>query len=50
MLVRWLIGTAANPVLAAAGYNFGLLLRWLEWLLRALIAALTEPIAGVRSA
>ena len=30
--------------------NFSLLLRWLEWLLRALIAALTEPIAGTRSA
>ena len=43
-------GDRANAVLAAAGYNFSLLLRWLEWLLRALITALTEPIAGVRSA
>jgi IS5 family transposase len=33
-------GDRANAVLAAAGYNFSLLLRWLEWLLRALIAAL----------
>jgi IS5 family transposase len=31
----------ANAVLAAAGYNFTLLLRWLERLLRALITALT---------
>jgi transposase, IS5 family len=42
-------GDRANAVLAAAGYNFSLLLRWLEWLLRALITALTEPIAGIRS-
>jgi len=34
---------------SAAGYNFSLLLRWLERLLRALIAVLTEPIAGTRS-
>ena len=33
-------GDRANAVLAAAGYNFGLLLRWLERLLRALIALL----------
>ena len=32
-------GDRANAVLAAAGYNFGLLLRWFEALLRALIAA-----------
>jgi len=31
-------GDRANAVLAAAGYNFGLLLRWFERLLRALIA------------
>jgi len=37
-------------VLAAAGYNFSLLLRWLEGLLRALIAALTWPPRGTRSA
>ncbi len=28
-----------NAVLAAAGYNFSLLIRWFEALLRALIAA-----------
>ena len=33
-------GDRINAVLAAAGYNFGLLLRWLERLLRALIRAL----------
>ncbi len=33
-------GDRANAVLAAAGYNFSLLLRWFEALLRALIAAL----------
>jgi len=33
-------GDRANAVLAAAGYNFSLLLRWLEALLRALITAL----------
>jgi transposase, IS5 family len=42
-------GDRANAVLAAAGYNFSLLLRWLEWLLRALIAALTPPAAIARS-
>jgi len=33
-------GDRANAVLAAAGYNSGLLLRWLAELLRALIAAM----------
>jgi transposase, IS5 family len=33
-------GDRINAVLAAAGYNFGLLLRWLERLLCALIRAL----------
>jgi IS5 family transposase len=33
-------GDRANAVLAAAGYNFSLLLRWLEELLRAILAAL----------
>jgi transposase, IS5 family len=33
-------GDRVNAVLAAAGYNFGLLLRWLEELLRAIAAAL----------
>ena len=38
-------GDRINAVLAAAGYNFSLLLRWLERLLRALIAAVAaEPI------
>jgi IS5 family transposase len=36
-------GDRINAVLAAAGYNFGLLLRWLERLLRALIRALLQP-------
>jgi hypothetical protein len=31
-------GDRINAVLAAAGYNFGLLLRWFEALLRALFA------------
>ena len=35
-------GDRANAVLAAASYNFGLLLRWLAELFRALIAALAE--------
>jgi len=35
-------GDRANAVLAAAGYNFSLLLRWLAELLRALIAALAK--------
>jgi IS5 family transposase len=33
-------GDRINAVLAAAGYNFGLLLRWLKSLLRALIRML----------
>lgn len=33
-------GDRANAVLAAAGYNFALLLRWLRRLLRALLQAL----------
>ena len=36
------VGDRANAVLAAAGYIFSLLLRWLAELLRAFIAALTE--------
>jgi transposase, IS5 family len=35
-------GDRINAVLAAAGYNFALLLRWLEALLRALIAMLAD--------
>src|SRR4051794_14016406 len=33
-------GDAANAVLAAVGYNFGLLLRWLALLLRIVLAVL----------
>jgi transposase, IS5 family len=36
-------GDRANAVLAAAGYNFALLLRWLRRLLRALLQALFPP-------
>ena len=43
-------GDRANAVLAAAGYNFSLLLRWLEWFLRAPIAALFAPSDTARSA
>ncbi len=39
-------GDRINAVLAAAGYNFSLLLRWLAELLRALIAALFRTIAA----
>jgi len=35
-------GDRSNAVLAAAGFNFGLLLRWLAQILRALIWALAE--------
>ncbi|KWV54696.1 transposase [Bradyrhizobium macuxiense] len=37
-------GDCINAVLAAAGYNFGLLLRWLAELLRAIIRAFLETI------
>ena len=37
-------GDRINAVLAAAGYNFGLLLRWLAELLRALIRALAQTV------
>ena len=36
-------GDAANPVLAAAGYNFRLLLRWLALLVQLVLAGLTRP-------
>jgi IS5 family transposase len=39
-------GDRANAVLAAAGYNFSLLLRWLRRLLRALFEALFPPLIG----
>jgi IS5 family transposase len=41
-------GDRSNAVLAAAGYNFALLLRWLRRLLRALFQALFLPPAGLR--
>src|SRR3954451_23280043 len=37
------VGDATNAVLAAAGYNFRLLLRWLALLLQIVLAALTRP-------
>ena len=42
-------GDRINALLAATGYNFGLLLRWLATILRALIMALnqTDPITRV---
>jgi transposase, IS5 family len=43
-------GDRANAVLAAAGYNFSLLLRWFEWLWRALLAALGRALATPRFA
>ncbi len=38
------LGDRINAVLAAAGYNFGLLLRWLAELLRAIICAFVENV------
>src|SRR5262249_57824564 len=43
-------GDRINAVLAAAGYNFGLLLRWLERLLRALMRMLIATPAPAQSA
>ena len=37
-------GDCTNAVLAAGGYNFSLLLRWLAELLRALIIAITSAL------
>ena len=34
-------GDTANAVLAAAGYNFRLLIRWLKFLLRQILSAMT---------
>ena len=39
-----------NAVLAAAGYNFGLLLRWLAGLLRALLQALFTALSDPQPA
>jgi transposase, IS5 family len=38
------VGDRINAVLAAAGYNFGLLLRWLAELLRAIIRAFAKTV------
>ena len=43
-------GDRVNAVLAAAGYNFALLLRWLAALLRALIAELSRMSATAQTA
>jgi hypothetical protein len=43
-------GDRINAVLAAAGYNFSLLLRWLKRLLRALIAVLIDTNRGLQIA
>src|SRR3954470_17227674 len=43
------VGDRINAVLAAAGYNFGLLLRWLAELLRAIIRAFAETVRLKRS-
>ena len=43
-------GDRINAVLAAAGYNFALLLRWLARLLRALFQALATTSPSVCSA
>jgi IS5 family transposase len=43
-------GDRANAVLAAAGYNFSLLLRWLEVLLRALFQVFAASTAAPQSA
>ncbi len=40
-------GNAINAVLAAAGYNFSLLLRWLTLILRRTLAALTASLQPV---
>ncbi|MEY9591078.1 IS5 family transposase [Bradyrhizobium yuanmingense] len=40
-------GDAANAVLAAAGYNFRRLIRWLSLLLRQILSALTPALQAV---
>jgi transposase, IS5 family len=47
---NWREGDRINAVLAAAGYNFGLLLRWLERLLRVLIRILLAAPALAQNA
>ena len=39
-------GDRINAILAAAGYNFALLLRWLRRLLQALFQVLFPPLIG----
>jgi hypothetical protein len=43
-------GDANNAILAAVGYNFSLLLRWLRFLLRLILAALSEHLAPAAKA
>ena len=43
-------GDRINAVLAAAGYNFALLLRWLARLLRALLQALFTAVPDAQPA
>ena len=43
-------GDRINAILAAAGYNFGLLLRWLAALLRAIIRAFAETVPAQKIA
>src|SRR5579872_7242005 len=43
-------GDRSNAVLAAAGYNFSLLLRWLARLLCALIRTLSQPLSSAQIA
>ena len=40
-------GDANNAILAAVGYNFRLLIRWLRILLRLVLAALTPTLRSV---
>ena len=44
------VGYRINAVLAAAGYNFGLLLRWLTELLRAIIRAFAKTVPAQKIA
>jgi transposase, IS5 family len=44
------LGDRINAVLAVAGYNFGLLLRWLADLLRVIIRAFVETLPAENSA
>ena len=44
------VGDRINAVLAAAGYNYGLLLRWLAEFLRAIIRAFAETVPAPKIA